>query len=79
VQKLIIILIINAYNTLLQKTKEKNKNLILSILGSHLNNGLRRMGDLIFSEYKQYFKNTSNTQYWRNYNKKYKDILDNKK
>ncbi len=37
------------------------------------------MGDLIFSEYKQYFKNTSNTQYWRNYNKKYKDILDNKK
>lgn len=68
--------IVNDHEILLKNIQEKNKNLILPILGSHLNNGLRRMGDLIFTEYKQYFKNTSNTQYWRNYNKKYRDIIN---
>ncbi len=68
--------IVKDHELLLKAIKEKNKDLILPILGCHLNNGLKRMGDLIFTEYKQYFKNTSSTEYWRNYNHKYRKILE---
>jgi len=70
--------IVNDHEILLKAIKEKNKDLILPILSCHLNNGLKRMGDLIFTEYKQYFKNTSTTEYWRNYNLKFRKVLEEK-
>ncbi|MGD1818255.1 MAG: GntR family transcriptional regulator [Pleomorphochaeta sp.] len=67
--------IVSDHELLLKTIKAKKKDLVLPVLGSHLNNGLRRMGDLIFTDYKQYFKNTDQTKYWRAYNLKYREAL----
>ncbi|NCD06495.1 MAG: GntR family transcriptional regulator [Spirochaetia bacterium] len=68
--------IVSDHQLLIKTIKERKKDLILPILGCHLNNGLRRMGDLIFTDYKQFFKLSNNTEYWRNYNSRYKKILE---
>lgn len=63
--------IIADHEKLIEAIKNGDKEAILPIIGTHLNNGLRRMGDLIFTDYKQYFINSDNTDFWRNYNKIY--------
>lgn len=52
-----------------------NKDSVVSILSSHLNAGLRRMGNPIKAEYKKYFANDEDNEYWVNYNK---TLIENK-
>ncbi|MCI5524095.1 MAG: GntR family transcriptional regulator [Treponema sp.] len=56
---------------LVDAIKKKDSNSIPVIIGEHLNNGVKRMGDKIFHEFSQYIIPPKNTEYWENYNKRY--------
>ena len=51
--------------------KNGNSESIPDIVGRHLNNGLKRMGDKIFTDYKQYIIPPKDTTYWTEYNSRY--------
>jgi DNA-binding GntR family transcriptional regulator len=63
--------IIDDHEELIRTIVKSDKKSILPIIGRHLNNGLRRMGDLIYTDYRQYFKLSENRSFWQQYNKKY--------
>ena len=51
--------------------KKGDSNSITPILSSHLNAGLARMGNLIRTDYKQYFVlDEKDNEYWLSYNEK---------
>lgn len=61
---------------LFQTIKNGDKDQIIPILSSHLNAGLRRMGNLIHTEYKQYFiLDEDDNAYWVGYNKRIEELL----
>ena len=51
--------------------RKKDSESIPSLVGIHLNNGLKRMGNKIFTEYKEYIIPPKDTEYWTEYNSKY--------
>jgi DNA-binding GntR family transcriptional regulator len=59
------------HKNLIDAIKKGNDSSVLPILGSHLNNGLKRMGNRVFTDYNQYFKLSDNTNFWKEYNKRY--------
>jgi Transcriptional regulators len=63
--------IVGDHEKLVQAIKNSDKENILGILGTHLNNGLRRMGHLIATDYKKYFLVSDNCAYWMEYNKRF--------
>ncbi len=63
--------IIEDHEKIIEAIKKGDSSAIFPILGSHLNNGLRRMNDLVSTDYQQYFKLSDTTNYWREYNKRY--------
>lgn len=68
--------IIKDHDRLFEAIKKGDKNQIAPILSSHLNAGLRRMGNLIRTEYKQYFIfDEDDNKYWVEYNKKLEGLL----
>lgn len=58
---------------LLNAIKNNETENINSILGRHLNGGLRRMGIKVLNQYSSYFKEPKDESYWAEYNKKYFD------
>ena len=70
--------IINDHARLFDAIKNGDKDQITPILSSHLNAGLRRMGNLIRTEYKQYFiLDEDDNTYWAGYNKRIEDLFKN--
>ncbi|MFA6689302.1 MAG: GntR family transcriptional regulator [Sphaerochaetaceae bacterium] len=63
--------IVHDHEVLFDAISQRRPQDIDRILGSHLNAGLRRMGELIVTEYRQYFKLSDNAQYWIAYNKRH--------
>lgn len=63
--------ILEDHEDLIDAIKNGDSSSILPILGSHLNNGLKRMGDRVFTDYKQYFKHSGNSDFWKEYNERY--------
>jgi DNA-binding GntR family transcriptional regulator len=61
------------HSQLITAIEKGESDLVLPILGNHLNNGLRRMGNLIENEYRRYFNFSENIDYWKQYNKRYED------
>lgn len=69
--------IVNDHEKLLDAIKRKDKEAITPILSSHLNAGLRRMGNLIRTDYKQYFiLDDEDNSYWVDYNRKLAGLLN---
>lgn len=63
--------IVSDHEKLFSAIANGNKGEIVSILSSHLNAGLRRMGNAIKQEYKQYFiYDDKDNDYWVRYNEK---------
>ena len=65
--------IVKDHEKLFEAIKNNNCDAITPILSSHLNAGLARMGNLIRTDYKQYFVlDEKDNEYWVNYNEKFK-------
>ena len=63
--------IVKDHEKLFEAIKEGDSNSITPILSSHLNAGLARMGNLIRTDYKQYFVlDDKDNEYWLLYNEK---------
>ncbi|MDY5057398.1 MAG: GntR family transcriptional regulator [Bullifex sp.] len=63
--------IVRSHEKLLDVIKNKEISKITPILSEHLNAGLARMGNLIRTDYKQYFiLDDQDNDYWVSYNKK---------
>lgn len=63
--------IVSDHENLLAMIKAGDTSLVVNLLGTHLNNGLKRMGNLMKTEYIKYFIESNNTEYWIEYNKRY--------
>jgi len=63
--------IVADHEKLVEAIAKGDGSIVESILGTHLNNGLQRFGDKIFTEYSLYFVPPKDTGYWREYNKRY--------
>lgn len=62
---------IDDHAKLVDAVKSGNTDAVPSIIGAHLNNGLKRMGNKIFTDYKQYVLPPKDTSYWTDYNSRY--------
>lgn len=63
--------IVRDHEKLFDAIKSRDYEKVTPILSSHLNAGLARMGNLIRTEYKQYFVlDEADNEYWVDYNKK---------
>lgn len=68
--------IISDHVKLFAAIKDGDKDQITPILSAHLNAGLRRMGNLILTDYKQYFiLDDDDNSYWVEYNRKISGLL----
>ena len=59
------------HTKLVETIKERNSKAVVSVLGQHLNNGIIRMGESVFTEYSDYFIKPENNTYWQKYNQRY--------
>jgi GntR family transcriptional regulator, rspAB operon transcriptional repressor len=62
---------IDDHAELVEAIKKEDSEHIPAIIGRHLNNGLKRMGDKIFTDYQQYITPPKDTAYWTEYNSRY--------
>lgn len=68
--------IVRDHELLLNAISNDDEEQVVPILSSHLNAGLRRMGNLLKTDYKQYFiLNEKDNDYWVEYNKKLTSTL----
>lgn len=62
--------IVSDHEKLFKAISTGDKDLVVPTLASHLNAGLRRMGNILKTEYKQYFSfDDDANEYWISYNK----------
>lgn len=65
--------IVGDHVRLFSAIKSGAKDEVRPILGRHLNNGLKRMGYLIQTDYRQYFTHADEASYWSCYNLRFKE------
>ncbi len=63
--------IISDHTELVAAIKSGDQKLIPRLVGQHLNNGIRRLGDKFLSEYAEYIIPPKDIAYWLDYNKQF--------